>query len=311
MNNTPMKFYKPREFSDFINDMIEVIKQNYKHLLRIFLIYGITPLFLSLLIAFGFGMAALNVDSALLIGLGGISVLTLVAGYVIATTLVMASSFSFLRGLAEGKTATGAYEQVKREAVGGAAKIFLFSLLISLVVSPVGLVFYFLVSSRSIFLLLFLALIFSCVFIYFFIRLSLATYIITIPGASFGEAIRESMKLVENRWWVTFGLYAVVAVICIILAAILKIPGLIVVMFGGLFATSTGVGESVAINSFIFSTFLEFVAGLLRIIIMAVFVSLLYSSWHEMYYGSSIHEEIDNLDEVRKEDSFFENEGEL
>lgn len=309
MNKQRVQFRRSREFGDFISDIIDVIKQNIQPFLRIILIYGLAPLFIGLIFGLLLNMMGSSGNpSDFISGLGGLGMIAIILGYAVGVYLVMGACYAFLGGLAEGLTKEQAVVELSNSVTTNAAKLFMFSLLISLVVVPLALVMFVLGLSQSIALMASAGVVLVLLLCFYGVKIVMAPYLITRPQFGFGDAIRESLRLTDDRWWLTFGLYLVVSIIATFVVFILQIPGYVLLAVNSIFAISEGASNSLT-NTFIFSNFLNYAASYLRIVISSVFIVLLYYSWHEEYYGESIAEDIDNLQNWKN--TMFENDGEL
>jgi hypothetical protein len=69
--------------------------------------------------------------------------------------------------------------------------------------------------------------------IYVAVVLSLALAVTSFEGTSFGETWERCFKLIRDKWWSTFGLIVVMAIIVAIVGMIFAVPALIITFFTG------------------------------------------------------------------------------
>ncbi|MBC3784906.1 hypothetical protein [Spirosoma utsteinense] len=69
--------------------------------------------------------------------------------------------------------------------------------------------------------------------IYVAVVLSLALAVTSFEGASFGETLERCFKLIRDKWWSTFGLLIVMAIIVTIVGMIFALPTAIIGFFIG------------------------------------------------------------------------------
>ena len=171
----------------------------------------------------------------------------------------------------------------------------------------IGFVFYFLFAAMGAMVgfVIFLA---FFPFVYFFTKLMLAPYIACDQTMSVVDAIGESYRLTEGKWWWTFGLYFIMSMIGSVLMYIIMIP-LMLIFWVPMFI---GGGENLDMENFgssmLIMNFVTYAGYMIYGMVLIILIPFMYYSLYDRKFGNSIEERIDDIE--IKRDSIFENEGE-
>ncbi len=135
--------------------------------------------------------------------------------------------------------------------------------------------------------------------IYFWVALSILFSIMMFEGMDFGNSFGRSMKLINKKWWFTFGLLLVMGIMLYILRLVISLPA---VVFGlkSIFTNmkhmeaGQDVFQSLPLSFYIVNALTKLVSQLL-LVIPIVLTSFLYFSLVEKIEKPSLMEKIDQI----------------
>ena len=237
-----LKLDKPRDIGQIISDTFTYIRVHHKTLLKPFAVYVLPALLLSVaLLGGGFGsmFAGITQNSALvesdpstLIGPGVALFLGFI--FVILTSwLFLSVVHQHLKFAAEGEIPTDLGVFSKGMFVKG---LVLVATYIGLIVPVYIVIFVMAIILQDLFFVALLAII--PLFFYVVVKLMLFPAAYFIEGGSPSDAIKRSWSLTDDNFWITFGVYFVVALIFGMLSYLIIVPIMIV------FGIIVGVGDA-------------------------------------------------------------------
>ncbi|MEQ9091851.1 MAG: glycerophosphoryl diester phosphodiesterase membrane domain-containing protein [Balneola sp.] len=229
-----LKLDKPRDIGQIISDTFAYIRVHHKTLLKPFVVYVLPALLLSVaLLGGGFGSmfagitqnpALAESDPSMLIGSGAALFLGFL--FVILTSwLFLSVVHQHLKFAAEGEIPTHLGEFSKGMFVKG---LVLVATYIGLMVPVYIAIFILAMILQDLFFIAMLALI--PLFFYVMVKLMLFPAAYFIEGGSPTDAIKRSWSLTDDNFWITFGVYFVVALIFGMLSYLIIIPVMIVLV---------------------------------------------------------------------------------
>ena len=229
-----LKLDKPRDIGQIISDTFAYIRVHHKTLLKPFAVYVLPALLLSVaLLGGGFGSMFADItqnstlvesDPSMLIGSGAALFLGFL--FVILTSwLFLSVVHQHLKFAAEGEIPTHLGEFSKGMFVKG---LVLVATYIGLMVPIYIAIFILAMILQDLFFIAMLVLI--PLFFYVMVKLMLFPAAYFIEGGSPTDAIKRSWSLTDDNFWVTFGVYFVVALIFGMLSYLIIIPVMIILV---------------------------------------------------------------------------------
>lgn len=216
MSNAPepyIELRRQRDFSDVISTGFQYIRQNWRSLYRP-LIFICLPLYLFASLLFGnFFRTALGggAPSLSVSGIGSMFIGYLLMG--ISMLLLYAMVFEHMRFYMVNKGLPPTAGQLWKQASKMLPSYFVVGLLAALI-TGLGLVFFVLPG------------------IWLLIVFSMAFPILAFERAEIGACIGRSFKVIRGRWWMTFGMVFVLALLVGFIGYILYLPFLLLTGFG-------------------------------------------------------------------------------
>jgi hypothetical protein len=128
--------------------------------------------------------------------------------------------------------------------------------------------------------------------IYLYPIITLVFPIIIIENASFSYAFNQSLKLIKDNWWPTFGVLVVVSIILSVASVILVLPSAIFTA-GSVFLHMTR-GTSTSVTGIVITTILKQFAHVFQIV-GVVATGLIYFNLHETKEGTGLMERINQF----------------
>ncbi len=223
MESQKIKLYKRRDFSQKISITIDYIRENFAGLIKAMLIIIIPFGLLYALVMssfFGaFGEMVQNPNQNPVMSTGafagiGMSYLVMIISMLVAYALIIASIYTYIKEKDQGNVYQPV-ELIKRSA--GKVPGIIGLLILTGLVSLIGMLLFILPG------------------IYLAVALSIAIPVYVFEGVSVGAAFTKSFKLINGKWWSTFGLLFITGLIAGVISYIFAIP-MYILMFGEMFA---------------------------------------------------------------------------
>lgn len=208
MTNRKIEFYKMRDFGQKLNATIEFIRQNFsKFFLSLLLIAGPASLLMGLIMK-GFMTDAFNMGAnpdADPLAIFGPNYFFMIVISAFMGVMLSLTCFSYMELYRNKEITEFSVVDVFRNALSrfGAAFILFIIIVITVIVSSI----FFILPG-----------------IYFFVVLSLALPILFFEKTGPFEAFGRCFRLIKEKWWSTFGLLFVSAIIAYVAAMIFSVP---------------------------------------------------------------------------------------
>jgi|GEM_PF-2350537 len=275
MSEQKIKLYKQRDFSQKMNVTIDYLRDNFKVLIQATLIV-VVPfsllfifVFLGLYESLGSMIEESNYQNSM--------------SSVLVYSFLMAVVFTYMKEKDAGNDHSPLeLLKISLRYVPGLIAI----IVISSIVSIVGIIFLIIPG------------------IYLIITMSLASPIYVFENVSIGEAIKKSFKLINGKWWSTFGLLFVSGLIAIVVGLVFSIPTY-VLMFGKVF---TNLEETAQNPQSIYEAFeswygslswaISMIGSNSAYIIPIIALSFQYFNLSERMEGTGLKSEIDNFENL-------------
>ena len=292
MKQEAINFKQERDFGDLFNATFSFIGQEFKQL-GTAILYFVVPFLLLSAIAATFYSLHLQQTMRSLMHEGNqpFAVFTAwssIPGYVgifilfsaVSTTMMFGTVYSYIKLYVEKGSGNFSLNDVWMMVTNNFLKIFL-GLIVSGLIVGVGLVL--------------------CVIpgIYFWVALSILFCLMMFEEMNLGNSISRSMKLINKKWWFTFGLFLVTGIMLYILEILISIPSAMM----GLKSIFTNFGQikagqnplqNLSLGFYIVASITNLVKHLLTVI-PVVLTAFLYFSLVEKIEKPSLIEKIDQI----------------
>jgi hypothetical protein len=271
-------FKQDREFGDVLNATFVFLKQNFKPLGKVLLIYA-SPFIIMTAIVYAFFNVSMY-SNILGSGMNIFNMMGRVSGYAFLYIVLALTSYTIFNGLL--------YSYVKlynERGFGNFEPIDVWKLTLKNFFAILGSQIIFGIIVTVGFILLIIP------GIYLAVSLSLLLVALIIEGKGFGEAFSRSILLTHKRWWWTFLLLLVIYIIILVINYIFSIPMIILqstIMFHG------GDTQSFKMLYAFFVAFTQVISYISYMIPM-IALAFHYYSIVESIERPSLHDEIENI----------------
>jgi len=255
-NFKAIDFHQSRDFSRKMNVTFEFIRQNFKALGKSILLIAGPPVMVASLIASTFMGEFLNLTQAAASNAGDtqvmetyfmsvsfwLQIILMMCFFLLSGIMTIATINNYILLYEEKQTnrieVSHVWERVRETFWMYFGTMFFFMLLgiavYILMIIPIALVAA--ISPALIFLGVMLL---FCVIFYLMVSVSLTFIVRAYEKKGFFDAIGRSFKLIQNKWWSTFGLIMVLYMVMIMISYIFIIPWYAVTVVSALHNTST------------------------------------------------------------------------
>lgn len=226
MTTRKIEFYRMRDFGQKLNATIEFIRANFgKFFLSLLLIAGPAALIMGLAMK-DFMATAFNIsanqpeDPDAVMSMFGLNYLLMIGVSIFLGVMLSLTCYSYMELYRSREVTEFSVTDVFRNAIGRFGAAFVLLILTALTVF-ISIVFFILPG------------------IYFAVVLSLALPILFFEKVGPIEAYKRSFRLIREKWWSTFGILIVSAIMSYVAAMIFSVPFYGVYMFEIFTLTST------------------------------------------------------------------------
>ena len=291
MKQEAINFKQERDFGDLFNATFSFIGQEFKQLGTAILYFVVPFLLLSAIAGTFYSIHFQQIRQTMDAShdpLAVFSIMESMLGYVgvfallsmVSTTILFGTIYGYIKLYVEKGPGGFSLNDVWMQVTKNFLRLFLGIFVVGLVII-VGMAF--------------------CIIpgIYFWVALSILFCIMMFEEMDFGNSFGRSMKLINKKWWFTFGLLIVTAIMLYILRILISIPAMVIGLksvfsnFGN-YHSGEYVMQHFSLSFYIVGTLTNLVTHLLTVI-PVVLTAFLYFSVVEKIEKPSLMEKIDQI----------------